>query len=95
MCIQPKSFFFLLFFFFVLQGPYQRYFVLSMAYYIRPLGPLKAPKKKKHQHEIIQLFSIILVLIQGLLKSNVKSVASIMFLKSQLKNKWQTKKDSV
>ena len=46
MCIQPKSFFFLLFFFFVLQGPYQRYFVLSMAYYIRQLGPLKAPKKK-------------------------------------------------
>lgn len=47
MCIQPKSFFFLLFFFFALQGPYQRHFVLSMAYYIRQLGPLKAQKKKK------------------------------------------------
>lgn len=95
MCIQPKSFFFSFVFLFCASGSIPKVFRFINGILHSAARPIKSPQKKKHQHEIIQLFSIILVLIQGLLKSNVKSVASIMFLKSQLKNKWQTKKDSV
>lgn len=97
MCIQPKSFFFSFVFLFCTSGSIPKVFRFINGILHSAARPIKSPKKKKknHQREIIQLFSITLVLIQGLLKSNVKSVASIMFLKSQLKNKWQTKKDSV